>query len=74
MKLTIYVQDECDYCKEIEIPSNLNVEKVYINRDGFEGFRPQQVPVMQTKNIQLDGPYQINEFLNIVSDAKEGKY
>ena len=73
MKFKIYVQDQCDFCKELQIPDNLEVEQVYINRDGFEGFRPGNVPVMQTSQLQLEGPYQINEFLNIVSDAKEGK-
>lgn len=70
MKFTIYVQDDCDYCKELVIPENLDVEKVYINRDDFEGFRPQSVPVIQTKTFQLDGPYAINELLKIVSNAK----
>ena len=74
MQFKIYVQDKCDFCKELNIPENLDVEQVYINRDDFEGFRPAQVPVMQTTHMQLDGPYQINEFLKIVSDAKDGKY
>lgn len=73
MKFTIYVQDECDYCKEIEDFNNLDIEKVYINRDDFDGFRPSSVPVMQLKSFQLEGPYQINEFLKIVNNAKQDK-
>jgi hypothetical protein len=65
-KFNIYVQDDCDFCKEIEIPKGLDVTKVYINRDDFEGFRPANVPVLQLKTFQLEGPYQINEFLKLV--------
>ena len=71
MKFKIYVQDNCDFCKEILEFDNLDIEKVYINRDDFDGFRPSTVPVMQTKTFQLEGPYQINEFLQIVSNAKK---
>ena len=71
MKFKIYVQDNCDFCKEIKEFDNLDIEKVYINRDDFDGFRPSTVPVMQTKTFQLEGPYQINEFLQIVSNAKK---
>ncbi len=66
MKFNIYVQDNCPYCDEIIIPKELDVTKVYINRDDFEGFRPSNVPVLQTKTFQLEGPSQINEFLNLV--------
>ena len=65
-KFNIYVQDDCDFCKEIEIPQGLEVTKTYINRDDFEGFRPANVPVLQLKTFQLEGPYQINEFLKLV--------
>lgn len=73
MKFKIYVQDQCDFCKEVEIPSNLEVELVYINRDEYGAFKPSSVPVMQTDTLQLEGPHQINEFLKFLSDAKEGK-
>ena len=46
MKFNIYVQDDCDFCKELEIPVGLDVEKIYINRDDFEGFRPANVPCL----------------------------
>ena len=69
MKFKAYVQKECDYCKQIEEFDNL--EKVYIDSDDFDGFRPSNVPVLQTKTFQLDGPWQINEFLNIIKDAKK---
>ena len=65
-KFIIYVQDDCDFCKEIIIPEGLEVTKIYTNRDDFEGFRPPSVPVLQTKTFQLEGPYQINEFLKLV--------
>ena len=71
MKFNIYVQDDCNFCKELEIPVGLDVEKIYINRDDFEGFRPANVPCLQLKTIQLEGPYQINEFLKIIYDAKK---
>ena len=35
MKIKIYVRDECDFCKQVEIPEKINVEKVYVNRDDF---------------------------------------
>ena len=65
-KFNIYVQDNCPYCDELIIPKGLDVTKVYINRDDFEGFRPANVPVLQLKTFQLEGPYQINEFLKLV--------
>ncbi len=74
MKFTIYVQDDCDFCKELLTPDAIEIEKVYINRDDFEGFRPGSVPTLQLKTMNLEGPYMINEFLRIVNDASEGKY
>ena len=71
MKFNIYVQDECDFCKQIEEFDNLDVNKIYINRDDFDGFRPSSVPVLQARTFQLEGPFQINEFLKIISDAKK---
>ena len=65
-KFNIYVQDNCPYCDEIEIPKELDITKVYINRDDFEGFRPSNVPVLQAKTFQLEGPAQINEFLKLI--------
>ncbi len=70
-KFNIYVQDNCDFCKEIIIPEGLEVTKIYTNRDDFESYIPQNVPVMQMKTFQLEGPYQINEFLDILANAKK---
>ena len=65
-KFNIYVQDNCPYCDEIIIPKGLDITKVYINRDDFDGFRPANVPCLQTKTFQLEGPAQINELLNLI--------
>lgn len=74
MTFRIFVQDNCDFCKELSEFPSLNVEKVYINRDGFEGFRPANVPVLQHGSIQLEGPYQINDFLTCLEKAQQGEY
>ena len=74
MEFIIYVQENCQFCDELIIPEGITAKKVFIDKDDFVGFRPSQVPVIQTKQLQLQGPYQINEFLNIVKDAKDGKY
>ncbi len=74
MKFTIYIQDECDYCKQIVTPEGLNVNKVYINRDDFDGFKPPQVPVMQVAGVNFEGPYQINDFFKVLTHAIDGKY
>ena len=66
-KFNIYVQDNCPFCDEVIIPEGMDVTKVYVNRDDFEGFRPNNVPVLQTKTFQLEGPAQISEFLKLVN-------
>jgi hypothetical protein len=71
MKYKVYVQDECEFCQQVELPEGINVEKVYINRDDFEGYIPEKIPVLQFKTFQLEGPYQINEFFKMIKDAKQ---
>ena len=74
MKFTIYVQDNCDYCKELVIPEEIDVEYVYINRDDFSGFKPQNVPCIQQDALNFEGPQGINSILKIVKDAQDGKF
>jgi len=71
MKYKIYVQDECEFCQQLESPEGINIEKIYINRDDFDGFKPPQVPVIQFTTFQLEGPYQINEFFKMIKDAQQ---
>lgn len=74
MKIKIYVRDECDFCKQVEIPEKINVEKVYVNRDDFEGFKPHNVPIMQLAGINIEGPFAINDTLKVIEDASNGEY
>ena len=74
MKIKIYVRDECNFCSDVVIPENLNVEKVYINRDGFDGFKPHNVPIMQLAGINIEGPHAINDLLQVINDAANGHY
>ena len=53
MKYKVYVQDECEFCQQLESPEGINIEKIYINRDDFDGFKPQQVPVIQFNTFQF---------------------
>ncbi len=71
--IQIYVQDNCPFCDEIIIPEGVNVEKIYINRDGFIGFKPGNVPVTQLNGMNFEGPQPINLLLNIIDNANDYK-
>ena len=71
MKYKVYVQDECEFCQQVELPEGINIEKIYINRDDFEGYKPAQVPVIQFNTFQIEGPYQINEFFKMIKNAQQ---
>ena len=74
MKFNLYVQDNCDFCNQVEIPEGINVEMIYINRDGFVGFKPGNVPVIQHEGMNFEGPHGINALLQLAKDAQDGKY
>ena len=71
MKLNIYIQDNCDFCKQIEVPEGINVDFIYTNRDDYSGFIPTQLPVLQIYGVNFEGPYAINAILKIANNAKE---
>lgn len=74
MKIKIFVRDECDFCKQIEIPKKINAEKIYVNRDDFEGFKPNNVPVIQLAGMNIEGAFAINDILKTIENASNGKY
>ena len=71
--IRIYVKQGCPHCEAINIPEGVNAVKVDIN-DGYEGFVPAQVPIIQINGINLAGPPQINGFLHAIKQTQDGEY
>ena len=73
MKLNIFIKSECDFCKQIIVPEGVDVNMIDID-NGYEGFMPENVPVMQVESISLPGPGVINAALTMIKNAHDGKY
>ncbi len=73
MKLNIFVKNDCDFCAQVIIPEGINVNKINID-EGYSGYKPEQVPVLQHNGINLPGPQVINGILQLVKDSQDGQY
>lgn len=72
--MKLYIKSDCDFCSQVVIPSELNVEVVDVENESYTGFKPDQVPVLQTSNLNFGGPEGINQFFNLSIDIQNGKY
>lgn len=72
--MKLYIKSDCDFCNQVVVPSELNVEVVDVDTETYTGFKPDQVPVLQTSNLNFGGPEGINQFLNLSIDIQNGKY
>ena len=67
MKLNLFKQPNCPHCEMLDLPSNLKINVIDIT-DGYEGFIPPNVPVMQVAGLSFEGPDVINTILNVIAD------
>ena len=71
--IKIYVKQNCPHCEGVVIPEGVNAVKVDID-NGYDGFVPAQVPIIQVNGINLAGPPSINGFLLSIKKAQDGEY
>tara|TARA_R110002124_G_C8821193_1_gene503975 strand:+ start:478 stop:705 length:228 start_codon:yes stop_codon:yes gene_type:complete len=73
MKLNIYTRDNCDYCKMLVIPEELNINIINVDVE-YSGFVPGVVPVLQYEGVNLEGAPVINSILQLAKDVHNGDY
>lgn len=73
MELNIFTRDNCEFCDQLVIPEGLKVNIIDI-MNGYKGFTPNTVPVLQYQGMNLEGPQIINPILQLMKDAQDGKY
>ena len=74
MKLRIYTQDNCSHCDAVIIPEGVNAIKINISAEGYDGFIPANLPVMQFEGMNFEGAHGINALLKLSIDSLNGKY
>lgn len=72
MKLQLYKMENCPHCEAVVIPEGINIEIIDIDK-GYDGFRPDSIPVLQYGRTHLPGPDLINSTLQLVKLAKDGE-
>ena len=73
MELNIYTKENCDFCKQLEIPEGVNINLINIE-ENYSGFAPANVPVLQYNGLNLEGPPVINSILQLVKSSQDGNY
>ena len=73
MKLNIFIKSNCDFCKQLELPEDININLINIDED-YTGFLPGNVPVLQYNGMNLEGPPVINTILKLIKDSQNGDY
>lgn len=74
MKFTIYTKNNCEYCKKVLIPSNLNIELIDVYSENYKGFIPHVFPIMQHEGLVFEGIDSINTIIQTAKNAQEGKF
>lgn len=73
MKLNIFIRENCNFCQQLEIPEDLEINVIDLD-NGYEGFFPASIPVLQYNGINLEGPQVINSILQLVKESQNGNY
>ena len=75
MKAKLYLKSDCEFCKQIEMPEELNVEQINVQDSNYKGYFPENVPSLQlSEKVNVMGPMFINAVLNLLKDATNGIY
>jgi hypothetical protein len=69
----IFIQNNCELCESIEIPESINIETINID-ENYDGFRPDQLPVLQIGTLNLVGPGVISIILKLMEDSQNDNY
>lgn len=73
MKLNIYTRENCSHCAAVQIPEEIDVNIIDIEKD-YSGFIPEQVPILQVQGMNFQGPVVINGILKIIKEAQDDNY
>ena len=69
----MFTKQGCQHCEAVIIPEGIEVLKIDID-NGYGGFRPANVPVIQIDGINYEGPHVINNILQLIKNASNGNY
>ena len=74
MELKIFTRDNCEFCEQLVIPNGINARIIKVDSENYDGFIPDQVPVLQHGGINLAGPTVINSILSTIKSSQDGNY
>ena len=73
--MKLYVQEGCPACANIEIPEGIKVEKIDVKDESYNGFVPEQLPILQfNPQFNAQGDFFINQLLQQLKNAQDGLY
>jgi hypothetical protein len=74
MELKIFTKNDCSFCDQLDIPKKIHTTVINIDEKKYQGFKPEQLPVLQYSGMNFQGPQAINEVLNLVRNAQDDYY
>tara|TARA_X000000368_G_scaffold294999_1_gene234746 strand:- start:128 stop:370 length:243 start_codon:yes stop_codon:yes gene_type:complete len=74
MKLNLFIRNNCDFCKAIIIPEEVNINIINVEDDSYNGYVPEQVPMLQYNGVSISPPHIITNILNLVKAGQDGLF
>ena len=74
MKLNLFIKNNCDFCKSIIIPEEIDINIVNVEDDDYNGYVPDHVPMLQCNGVSMSTPHMITELLNLIKAGQDGLF
>lgn len=73
--MKLFKIQNCDSCKAVVIPEGLNIEEIYVDDPSYNGFIPEQLPILQVgPGFNVNGEHFINNTLHLIKEAQDGVF